>query len=230
MITIRNVNTFDGTKKQFSVDKLPDSCPLCHSAHQPNYLNVAHFTEGEDRKMELLLQCCNENCQSLFIARYFQTSFDRALNRYFLRNCVPSEPITEIFPKNIQSISPSFCAIAAQAEKAERQGLKLVAGPGYRKALEFLIKDYLCRLHPSDADKIKMELLGACIRIYVPDGSLKSMAVRAAWLGNDETHYVRKWQDKDLDDLKDLIHLTLHWIGIQELTEHVRKAMPEGTK
>ena len=30
-----------------------------------------------------------------------------------------------------------------QAHKAEMCKLKLVAGPGYRKALEFLIKDYL---------------------------------------------------------------------------------------
>lgn len=27
---------------------------------------------------------------------------------------------------------------------------------------------------------------------------------RAAWLGNDETHYVRKWPEKDVKDLKSL--------------------------
>ena len=31
----------------------------------------------------------------------------------------------------------------SQAETAEKYGLTLVCGPGYRKALEFLIKDYV---------------------------------------------------------------------------------------
>ena len=230
MITIGNVNTFDGSKKQFSIDKSPDACPLCHSAVQPKYLDIAHFKEGESRKLELLFQCHHAECQSFFIAQYFETRHDRALNRYFLHDCVPTEPLTQIFPRNIQKISPSFCEIADQAEKAELYGLKLVAGPGYRKALEFLIKDFLCRLHPSDAERIRTVQLGSCISDYVPDGRLKSMAVRAAWLGNDETHYVRKWADKDLDDLKNLIELTVHWIGMEEVTESIKKAMPDGKK
>ncbi|MGF6947536.1 hypothetical protein QF028_000029 [Neobacillus sp. B4I6] len=40
------------------------------------------------------------------------------------------------------------------------------------------------------------------------------MAERAVWLGNDETHYVRKWDDKDLKDLKNLIDLTVYFISM----------------
>ena len=32
------------------------------------------------------------------------------------------------------------------------------------------------------------------------------------WLGNDETHYIRRWQDKQINDLKRLIQLTINWI------------------
>jgi len=52
--------------------------------------------------------------------------------------------------------------------------------------------------------------------------------VRAVWLGNDETHYLRKWEQKDLTDLKNLIGLTVHWIEMEELTETVMKDMPAG--
>ena len=57
---------------------------------------------------------------------------------------------------------------------------------------------------------------------------VKQVAARAVWLGNDETHYLRKWEGKDLQDLKKLIALTVHWIEMEELTEAVMKDMPEG--
>jgi len=134
------------------------------------------------------------------------------------------------FAESIKSISLSFCAIAGEAMNDEGRGWKLIAGPGYRKALEFLMKDYLCRLHPAEAEKIKGMTLAACIAEYVDHVKLKAMAARAAWLGNDETHYVRRWEDKDLEDLKTLINLTLHWIEMAEMTDSVLKAMPEGKK
>ena len=143
---------------------------------------------------------------------------------------VPWEPIDTEFSESIKRISPDFCDIANQAQKAEHQGWKLIAGPGYRKALEFLVKDYLCRLRLDDAEQIKKAELGKCIRDYVVNERVKNMAARAAWLGNDETHYLRKWDDKDLPDLKKLIALTVHWIEMEELTDTVMKEMPEGKK
>jgi hypothetical protein len=56
------------------------------------------------------------------------------------------------------------------------------------------------------------------------------MAQRAVWLGNDETHYERRWEDKDIDDLKRLITLTVNWIHNDLLTEAVIADMPAGKK
>ena len=53
------------------------------------------------------------------------------------------------------------------------------------------------------------------------------MAKRAAWLGNDETHYLRKWEGKDLDELKRLIELTIRWIEMVELSDGYIEEMPE---
>jgi hypothetical protein len=38
-------------------------------------------------------------------------------------------------------------------------------------------------------------------------------------LGNDELHYVRKWENKDINDLKKLIDATLHYISLEKLKE-----------
>jgi hypothetical protein len=112
----------------------------------------------------------------------------------------------------------------------------LVAGPGYRKALEFLIKDYIIsQFADEDAEKraahksaVEKQQLGPCIQEYIKNDRIKEISKRAAWLGNDETHYVRKWEDKDMEDLKRLISLTRHWIEEEKLTAEIIKDMPAG--
>ena len=69
--------------------------------------------------------------------------------------------------------------------------------------------------------------LANCIKEFVTDERIKSVAKRAVWLGNDETHYVRKWETKNLVDLKKLISLTVHWIEMEKLTESFEEEMPE---
>lgn len=106
--------------------------------------------------------------------------------------------------------------------------MKLICGPGYRKSLEFLVKDYVIKSHQDKVEEIKRLPLGRCISDYVADEKVKQVAARAVWLGNDETHYLRKWEGKDLTDLKILINLTVHWIEMDELTQQALKDMPEG--
>jgi hypothetical protein len=49
----------------------------------------------------------------------------------------------------------------------------------------------------------------------IENSRIKDIAKRATWLGNDETHYFKKWEDKDLDDLKKLIEITVHFISME---------------
>ena len=93
--------------------------------------------------------------------------------------------------------------------------------------MEFLIKDYAIHNKPTEKEKIEKKLLGPCIADYVDDNRIKTVAKRAVWLGNDETHYVRKWEGKNLEDLKKLIELTVHWIEMEYLTKSFETEMPE---
>jgi hypothetical protein len=90
-----------------------------------------------------------------------------------------------------------------------------------------LNKDYVIRSHQDKAEEIRKLNLGKCISDYVSDEKVKQVSARAVWLGNDETHYERKWEDKDLNDLKTLIRLTLHWIEMDEMTQKALQDMPE---
>jgi len=134
------------------------------------------------------------------------------------------------FSGEIQKLSPAFVTIYGQSDSAEQEALTEICGVGYRKALEFLIKDYLIEKHSDKADEIKKKFLGRCIEEYVTEVRVKEVAKRAVWLGNDETHYVRLWEGKDLKDLKDLINLTVLWIDMEKKTEQLKASMPEPSK
>jgi hypothetical protein len=103
--------------------------------------------------------------------------------------------------------------------EAESAGFDQLVGIGLRKALEFLIKDY-CAAENSSADAaIRSSTLASCISQFISDPNIKECAKRAVWLGNDETHYVRKWETKDINDLKLLVKLTVNWIDNVLLTK-----------
>jgi len=95
--------------------------------------------------------------------------------------------------------------------------------------LEFAVKDYCAHRNPQAADLIRRTQLGSCIDKYVSDKNVRNCAKRAAWIGNDEAHYDRRWPDKDITDLKRLIDLTLAWITNELLTEQYEDGMSETT-
>lgn len=82
------------------------------------------------------------------------------------------------------------------------------------------------KLNPEKEEEILKAFLGSCIKEYVEDGKVKECAKRATWLGNDETHYVRKWGTKDIEDLRTLIRLVVNWIESDVLTNQYLKDMP----
>lgn len=117
-------------------------------------------------------------------------------------------------------------AVFAEAEEAAQLGLSQVAGPGYRKAFEFLIKDYAISLAPDKADDIRKQFSGAVVTDYISDSRIQEVAKRSLWLGNDETHYLRKWESHDIKDLVALIKLTTNWIEIDHLSKAYIQQMP----
>lgn len=221
-----NAMTWTGDMERADFDRLPDKCPICHHRISPIGNNLAFIqTKGlRDTLLEIVFRCPSKQCGQFFIARYINASM--YASGLVLTSCAPYEMQDVEISETIKNISTGFAEIYDQAAKAEQMGLKLACGPAYRKSLEFLIKDYVSTLHPDKTTEIKKMLLGACIKTYVNDGRLKDVAQRAVWLGNDETHYERKWEGKDLEDLKNLILLTTHWIAMEELTRKAIGDMP----
>lgn len=94
---------------------------------------------------------------------------------------LPLKPQKKTFEKEIKNISPRFIEIYNQSEMTGCLGLNEVAGCGFRKSLEILIKDY-CIVHLSHNEKIiKNENLSDCINRYIDSKNIKECAKRAAW-------------------------------------------------
>jgi len=216
-----NVSTF--------VDWIPDVCPICLHSCTPRHL------DGwlQDEKVQKVFGCTRDECQALFIAYYeysgdTKTQISERLYEYYSEAPISFDEKT--FPEIIDKISQQFSSIYNEALEAETNGLLNICGAGYRKAIEFLIKDYLISVKKKPEDEIKKTFLGTCIEKYIEDKNIKKCAKRAVWIGNDETHYIRIWEEKDLKDLKDLIDVTLFWIESEYKTERYEIDMPDNSK
>ena len=205
-------------------DHHPDVCPICHHAVSPKF-NMATLSgdqHGENTVIEMSFKCTHRNCLHMFIGIYKRETKNQQgqmIGQFKLKKSVPLQFKKPHIHKEVAELSPSFVIINEQAHAAESHNLDEITGVGYRKALEFLIKDYCIKKHPDKENEIKGKFLGKVIDEYVLDENIKACANRAAWLGNDETHYVRKWEEKDISDLKILIELTSGWIRNNVLTE-----------
>lgn len=214
----------DGGEESIEIDQKPDVCPICHHALDPKQHNIyvaSGSLSAKGTELEAVYQCTRRKCWRLFIGRYRRTASqgDKQVGPFKLKEVQPQSFRPPEVTGEVQEISKSFQEIFLQAAAAESQDLSEIAGLGYRKALEFLVKDYCLHKDPGQAEKIKKEALGRTIENHIEDPNIKQCAKRAAWLGNDEAHYVRRWEDRDIEDLKILIELTSNWIRNCVLTE-----------
>ena len=200
----------------------PEICPCCSHSLKPTLLHDRIVKTPTDVPFFYVTYLCT-HCHNVFIARFSELVYEtRNNNRVIvfkkLDYVAPKHFKEFVFEDCINKLSPTFVNIYNQALKAEHYNLDQIAGVGYRKALEFLIKDFLISQNPEDEEKIKKTPLGNCINNHIESPQLKTVASRATWLGNDQTHYIQEFEDKDINDLKMLITLSVHWITIILLT------------
>lgn len=184
----------------------PSKCPHCGRTMSPLHVGQSTSSEtasiSEKGRFSVIFRCSFEDCLKYFVIEYINDNYENASTV----NYTYRPPIKVKLPENIEKVSPVFVEIYSQATVAESEALNQIAGVGYRKAAEFLIKDYAISKNKDDEGKIKAIMLGQVIATYLNDfPKIQALAKSVAWIGNDETHYVRRHDDKDIDDLKKFI-------------------------
>ena len=138
----------------------------------------------------------------------------------------PKHHVDHEFDSAVNQLSPQFVKIYNQALAAENSDLDELAGIGYRKALEFLVKDFCIHLHPDHEDEIKAKYLTQCIKEYIDNPQIRTLAEKATWIGNDETHYIRKQEDRDISDMKNFINAMVYFVGMVLIVEDAETITP----
>ncbi len=207
--------------------KDPNICPHCHVTNIPyeKWKIVTKDTDNADISISTWL-CANSECSKLFVVSHKWQNGQFIFHRFL--NGLPKgpnwpKPILEL--KNGRTINlekpeqSKFTKTYLQSLEAENLGLDELAGMGYRKAIEYLVKDWAIQAYPDDQEKIKDLWLGVIIKGYY-QGDLKDILERATWLGNDQAHYNKLFEEFELDILKDLIELIMVELDTQHKKAH----------
>lgn len=216
------VNNVDSSSRSMRYSEV-DTCPMCKHKISPVFISASY---DQDHLSSVTSFC--KSCHNTFISRY-SGSLNSA-GSFIADNLVSSEPSyfdKQSFDENICILSSQFVKIYNQALAAENMKLDEIAGMGYRKSLEFLIKDFAIHCHPDDEETIKSAPLSRCINQYIENENIKTLATRSVWLGNDETHYLRKHDDRDINDMKRFITACVYFIGMILITEDASTIDPK---
>ena len=210
---------FNGKRLIFEIE-LPHICPQCSTATDLKPIANFHIETKTDYKHLYSIFFCT-HCEKIFVVYYYG-------NTYSLLSPVslfpyPSEKY--VFSDNILVLSPKFCEIYNQSYQAEQNGLLEICGMGYRKALEFLIKDYAIAFNHENEEKIKSQMLSQCIKDNIDNKHIQTLATASAWIGNDETHYCRKHENYNLKSLKSFIHAIVSFINSEIEVKEAEKLL-----
>lgn len=192
----------------------PNKCPCCHIVINAPVVAISGLSA--EYNFAVLFVC--PSCK-----RYFFKSYNfYSENGYGYKtkdfDSTPTLDLNLNIPEEVEKISPKFVEIYTQALTAEFHGLSEITGIGLRKAIEFLVKDYLINYKKQNSDTIKKMFLNKAID-SIDNSKIKNLARATTWIGNDETHYERIHKDKDIKDMKKFIQALIHFISFEFVSD-----------
>ncbi len=198
----------------------PSICPHCHNGIEPRALgNFPEIGPDNTKVCYSIWKCTHRDCRSIFVGVYEIQGQGRGSFRGFL----DGSPIGPHWPDSILNLESRFIETYTQSLQAEYNGLTEISGMGFRKAIEYLVKDYLIHKSAELKGKIEDSALAKVISDNFTDpreNDLKELLKRATWLGNDMTHYLQYHDYFDINDLKELIKLVMDEIHSIEQKRH----------
>lgn len=207
--------------------KNPNVCPHCHLIVNPHSIWTIETKDTDNTPtMITAWACSNDTCEKIFLAVYKVEGQELKFNRFL--NGLPKgpdwpKPIFDLKNGNPKSIDKPeqtrFIKTYLQSLVAENSGLDELAGMGYRKSIEYLVKDWAIQNNKEAKEKIETSWLGGVIKDYYT-GDLKEILERASWLGNDQVHYNRLFEEYNIDVLKELIELIMVELDRQYKMKH----------
>ena len=215
--------------------ELPDICPSCVLGITPRLLT--YHLASERSYLGVIFEC--PICKTIGFANFVLFTEETSAwvadlkgnnDKVFSRRIAvyPKTVQPPAIPETIKNYYPEFYEIYNQAHIAEQNNLHKIIGMAYRKSLENLVKNYLIETFPNEQENILKESLGRSIaRISYP--KIQSLARAASWIGNDETHMVKKNSDWKVKDMKDFILALCHLILAEKVVDSATNMLTAGS-
>lgn len=209
----KNFNEFSRLSSINCTYQKPGVCPYCEiNCDARNIMQYSYDYSSNNRIIFLILQCTA--CNKLFTATYNIKN-----NSSELWGVLPKD-IQVFNDDNIEQISPRFIEMYNQALFAKENGHLNLAAIGYRTALEILVKDYAINELQKPSGEVVNKKLFDVISEYLPAHTLVSTADVIRILGNDHTHYERKYPKLDFDLLEQYMNIFISLVKTQLLIAH----------
>lgn len=191
----------------------PATCPFCGYAVDATFLDKKAFHFNGHHVIAATCKCTSCGKTFFFASEYMK-------DNSFTPITIPSVSFVPYDNKCLASISDRFITMYNQALLSEFSGNIELAAISYRAALEILIKDFAIHELKENADDVSRKTLCNAIGEYLNQSDLVATADVVRILGNDYTHYQRKYPQHDFDLLKGYMNVFLQQIEVLYMIKH----------
>lgn len=234
-MAIYTFKTFDFSNQSTTIEAPAITvCPLCKKSIDSTQNITSHkffnSPNNEHIKEFYVLHCHCPNCEETFIIELGYKLDEICLlnGNYIVTYCGKKRYAIDYNNDFISRMSPNLSTILYQSQIAEYENLSYITGTSYRKALEFLVKDYLIYKNPQLKENIANTQLHKCITDIAKNldntkfAAVSKLATLAKDLGNSETHYNKTIDTKDnISLMKTSINLLIdYFIAIENAQSH----------
>lgn len=218
-MTTRNFYSYDFDENKTFPEEVefeePRQCMHCNQTGVQNFINGILTKGRHDQYSGIAFFTCSL-CASTtihFLVRYTVDMRGYSRPVYQSVQTIPTKKEgIENISSDIQDEFPEFFEIYLQSKEAEKESLNQIAGMGYRKALEFLVTDYLLKYPVLEAPQewLKDPKTSLSNKISkIQSNRMQTLAKAVSFLGNDETHYTRRHPEHDIESMKAFINVLL---------------------
>lgn len=194
----------------------PTTCPHCGIGTDARIIDHKNFAL-ENNTYLITASCVCTSCQKIFFFVCYKN-----------KEMSDNAPLVFVYPNNqyvyknpiIENFSPRFIDMYNQSLHSEINGDTELAAIGYRSALEILVKDYAINELGKPKEEVSGKKLFGAISEYLHQDDLVKTSDVIRILGNDFTHYERKYPQHDFNVLKGYLDIFIKQIEIQYMIKH----------
>ena len=209
---IKNASTFSNAYS-FKYEK-PATCPFCGYGTDATFNATNSYKFNSNTLLTATCECTSCHKLFFFACEYAGSDPAKAVSVY------PAETVVPYRNDNLASISERFIDMYNQALTSEHNQNYELAAIGYRFALEILVKDYAIQELNEPEETVSKKSLCDAIAKYLSQPDLVATADVVRILGNDYTHYKRKYPEHDFLLLKKYMEIFLAQIEVQYMIKH----------